>query len=126
MTLPMSNSQLDNALRERWENIYQSLHELVLLYNVYLPISAADMLEGEYTLPEGYTVRLDEAQVLDTTGQPNRFYTEKLRECILRKGALAAARTLESVLRNEGVQGLTVDPNSFVKHFVDWRYRYFG
>jgi hypothetical protein len=122
----MTNARLDDALRERWQEVYKNLYELVLLYNVYLPISAADMLKGEYTLPEGYSIREDEGLVLDPSGRPVPFHTEQLRKCNLRKGALAAARALEAVLRNESAPGLVVDPNSFVKHFVDWQYRFFG
>jgi hypothetical protein len=122
----MSNSQLDDALRERWEKVYQNLFELYLLYAVYLPISAGDMLKGEYVLPEGYTIREEEQLVVDVSGRPQPFYTEQLLKCIRRKGALAAARALVSVLRNESATGVIDNPDSFVQHFVHWQYRYFG
>jgi hypothetical protein len=126
MALPMSNSELDIALRERWEQVYQNLHELVMLYNAYLPISATEMLQSEYTLPEGYTISADGTQVLDGTGQPDAALTQALYRCNLRKSALTAARALLAVLTNDNVQWLKADHNFFVKQFVRWRYRFFG
>jgi len=126
MALPMSNSELDIALRERWEQVYQNLHELVMLYNAYLPVSAAEMLQSEYTLPEGYTISADGTQVLDASGQPDAALTRALYRCNLRKSALTAARALQALLRNESLQGLLGDHNFFVKQFVRWRFRFFG
>jgi hypothetical protein len=126
MALPMSNSELDIALRERWEQVYQNLHELVMLYNAYLPISATEMFLSDHTLPEGYTISADGSQVLDASGQPQAALTQALYRCNLRKSALAAARALQALLRNEGLQGLMGDHNFFVKQFVTWRYRFFG
>jgi hypothetical protein len=126
MALPMSNSELDIALRERWEQVYQNLHELVMLYNAYLPISATEMFLGEYTLPEGYTISADGTQVLDAAGQPDAALTQALYRCNLRKSALAAARALQAMLTNANLQGLTADHNFFVKQFVRWRFRFFG
>jgi len=126
MALPTSNSELDIALRERWEQLYQNLHELVMLYNAYLTISATDMFLSEYTLPEDYTISADGTQVLDASGQPDDALTRALYRCNLRKSALTAARALQALLRNEGLQGLMGDHNFFVKQFVTWRYRFFG
>jgi len=126
MALPMSNSELDIALRERWEQVYQNLHELVMLYNAYLTISATDMFLSEYTLPEDYTISADGTKVLDASGQPDAALTRALYRCNLRKSALTAARALQALLRNEGLQGLMGDHNFFVKQFVTWRYRFFG
>jgi hypothetical protein len=126
MALPMSNSELDIAMRERWEAVYQNLHELVMLYNAYLPISAAEMLQSEYKLPAGYTISADGTQVLDASGQPDPVLTEALYKCNLRKSALTAARALQALLRNESMQGLLGDHNFFIKHFMRWRYRFFG
>jgi hypothetical protein len=122
----MSNSELDIALRERWEQVYQNLHELVMLYNAYLTISATDMFLSEYTLPEDYTISADGTKVLDASGQPDAALTRALYRCNLRKSALTAARALQALLRNEGLQGLMGDHNFFVKQFVTWRYRFFG
>jgi hypothetical protein len=126
MALPMSNSELDVALRERWEQLYQNLQELVMLYNAYLPISATEMFLGEYTLPEGYTISADGTQVLDGTGQPDAALTQALYRCHLRKSALTAARALQAMLTNDNLQGLRADHNFFIKQFVRWRYRFFG
>ena len=126
MALPMSNSELDIALRERWEQVYQNLHELVMLYNAYLPISATDMFLSENKLPEDYTISADGTQVLDASGQPDAALTKALYRCNLRKSALAAARALQAMLRNESLHGLMADHNFFVKQFVTWRYRFFG
>ena len=126
MALPMSNSELDIALRERWEQVYQNLHELVMLYNAYLTISATDMFLSEYTLPEDYTISADGTKVLDASGQPDAALTRALYRCNLRKSALTAARALQALLCNEGLQGLMGDHNFFVKQFVTWRYRFFG
>ena len=126
MALPMSNSELDIALRERWEQVYQNLHELVMLYNAYLPISATDMFLSENKLPEDYTISPDGTKVLDASGQPDDALTRALYRCNLRKSALTAARALQALLRNEGLQGLMGDHNFFVKQFVTWRYRFFG
>jgi len=126
VALPMSNSELDIALRERWEQVYQNLHELVMLYNAYLTISATDMFLSEYTLPEDYTISADGTKVLDASGQPDAALTRALYRCNLRKSALTAARALQALLRNEGLQGLMGDHNFFVKQFVTWRYRFFG
>jgi len=126
MALPMSNSELDIALRERWEQVYQNLHDLVMLYNAYLTISATDMFLSEYTLPEDYTISADGTKVLDASGQPDAALTRALYRCNLRKSALTAARALQALLRNEGLQGLMGDHNFFVKQFVTWRYRFFG
>jgi hypothetical protein len=126
MALPMSNSELDIALRERWEQVYQNLHELVMLYNAYLTISATDMFLSENKLPEGYTISADGSQVLDASGQPQAALTQALYRCNLRKSALAAARALQAMLRNESLHGLMADHNFFVKQFVRWRYRFFG
>jgi hypothetical protein len=126
MALPMSNSELDIALRERWEQVYQNLHELVMLYNAYLTISATDMFLSENKLPEDYTISADGSQVLDASGQPQAALTQALYRCNLRKSALTAARALQALLRNEGLQGLMGDHNFFVKQFVTWRYRFFG
>jgi hypothetical protein len=126
MALPMSNSELDIALRERWEQVYQNLHELVMLYNAHLTISATDMFLSEYTLPEDYTISADGTKVLDASGQPDAALTRALYRCNLRKSALTAARALQALLRNEGLQGLMGDHNFFVKQFVTWRYRFFG
>jgi len=126
MALPMSNSELDIALRERWEQVYQNLHELVMLHNAYLPISATEMFLSDYTLPEGYTISADGTQVLDATGQPDAALTQALYKCNLRKSALTAARALQAMLRNESMQGLLGDHNFFIKQFVRWRYWLFG
>jgi hypothetical protein len=126
MALPMSNSELDIALRERWEQVYQNLQELVMLYNAYLPISAVEMFLSEYTLPEGYTISADGTQVLDASGQPDATLTQALYRCHLRKSALTAARALQALLRNESMQGLLGDHNFFIKQFMRWRYRFFG
>jgi hypothetical protein len=126
MALPMSNSELDIALRERWEQLYQNLQELVMLYNAYLPISATEMFLSEYTLPDGYSISADGSQVLDASGQPDAALTQALYKCLLRKSALTAARALQALLRNEGLQGLLGDHNFFVKQFVRWRFRFFG
>jgi len=126
MALPMSNSELDIALRERWELVYQNLHELVMLYNAYLPISATEMFLGEYTLPEGYTISADGTQVLDAGGQPDDALTAALYRCNLRKSALAAARALQAMLTNDNLLGLGADHNFFIKQFMRWRYRFFG
>jgi len=126
MALPMSNSELDIALRERWEQVYQNLHELVMLYNAYLTISATDMFLSENKLPEDYTISPDGTKVLDASGQPDAALTRALYRCNLRKSALTAARALQALLRNEGLQGLMGDHNFFVKQFVTWRYRFFG
>jgi hypothetical protein len=126
MALPMSNSELDIALRERWEQVYQNLHELVMLYNAYLTISATDMFLSENKLPEDYTISPDGTKVLDASGQPDDALTRALYRCNLRKSALTAARALQALLRNEGLQGLMGDHNFFVKQFVTWRYRFFG
>jgi len=126
MALPMSNSELDIALRERWEQVYQNLHELVMLYNAYLPISATEMFLSENTVPEGYTISADGTQVLDASGQPDARLTQALYRCNLRKSALAAARALQALLRNEDLQGLIADHNFFVKQFIRWRYRFLG
>jgi len=126
MALPMSNSELDIALRERWEQVYQNLHELVMLYNAYLPISATDMFLSENKLPEDYTISADGTQVLDASGQPDDALTRALYRCNLRKSALTAARALQALLRNESMQGLLGDHNFFIKQFMRWRYRFFG
>ena len=126
MALPMSNSELDIALRERWEQVYQNLHDLVMLYNAYLTISATDMFLSENKLPEDYTISADGTKVLDASGQPDDALTRALYRCNLRKSALTAARALQALLRNEGLQGLMGDHNFFVKQFVTWRYRFFG
>jgi len=126
MALPMSNSELDIALRERWEQVYQNLHELVMLYNAYLPISATDMFLSENKLPEDYTISADGTQVLDASGQPDAALTKALYRCNLRKSALTAAGALQALLRNESLQGLIADHNFFVKQFIRWRYRFFG
>jgi hypothetical protein len=126
MPLPMSNSELDIALRERWEQVYQNLHELVMLYNVYLPISATEMFLSDYSLPEGYTISADGSQVLDASGQPDAGLTQALYRCHVRKSALTAARALQALLCNEGLDGLTADHNFFIKQFMRWRYRFFG
>ena len=126
MGLPMSNSELDIAIRERWEQVYQNLHELVMLYNAYLTISATDMFLSENKLPEDYTISPDGTKVLDASGQPDDALTRALYRCNLRKSALTAARALQALLRNEGLQGLMGDHNFFVKQFVTWRYRFFG
>jgi hypothetical protein len=126
MALPMSNSELDIALRERWEQLYQSLQELVMLYNAYLPISATEMFLSEYTLPDGYTISADGTQVLDASGQPDAALTQALYRCNLRKSALTAARALQAMLNNDGLQGLRADHNFFIKQFVRWRFRFFG
>ena len=126
MALPMTNSELDIALRERWEQVYQNLHELVMLYNAYLPINATEMFLSENKLPEGYTISANGSQVLDATGQPDAALTQALYRCNLRKSALAAARALQALLRNEDLQGLMADHNFFVKQFIRWRYRFLG
>jgi hypothetical protein len=126
MALPMSNSELDIALRERWEQLYQNLHELVMLYNAYLPISATEMLQSEYTLPDGYSISADGSQVLDDTGQADPALTRALYRCNVRKSALIAARALQAMLTNDGLQGLRADHNFFIKQFVRWRFRFFG
>jgi hypothetical protein len=126
MALPMSNSELDIALRERWEKVYENLHELVMLYNAYLPISAAEMFLSDYTLPEGYTISADGSQVVDASGQPDAALTQALYRCNLRKSALTAARALQALLRNESLQGLLGDHNFFIKQFMRWRYWLFG
>jgi hypothetical protein len=126
MPLPMSNSELDIALRERWEQLYQSLQELVMLYNAYLPISATEMFLSEYTLPEGYTISADGSEVVDATGQPDAALTQALYRCNLRKSALTAARALLAMLTNDNVQWLRADHNFFIKQFVRWRFWFFG
>jgi len=126
MALPMSNSELDIALRERWEQVYQNLQELVMLYNAYLPISTTEMFLSENALPEGYTISADGSQVLDASGQPDAVLTEALYKCNLRKSALSAARALQALLRNESMQGLLGDHNFVIKQFMRWRYRFFG
>jgi len=126
VALPMSNSELDIALRERWEQVYQNLHELVMLYNAYLPINATEMFLSDHTLPEGYTISANGTQVVDATGQPDAALTQALYRCNLRKSALAAARALQALLRNEDLQGLMADHNFFVKQFIRWRYRFLG
>jgi len=126
MALPMSNSELDIALRERWEQVYQNLQELVMLYNAYLPISTTEMFLSENALPQGYTISADGSQVLDASGQPDAVLTEALHKCNLRKSALSAARALQALLRNESMQGLLGDHNFFIKQFMRWRYRFFG
>jgi hypothetical protein len=126
MALPMSNSELDIALRERWEQLYQNLQELVMLYNAYLPISATEMFLSEYTLPDGYSISADGTQVVDATGQPDAALTQALYRCHLRKSALTAARALQAILNNDNLQGLRADHNFFIKQFVRWRFRFFG
>jgi len=126
LALPMSNSELDIALRERWEQVYQNLHELVMLYNAYLPVSATEMFLSEYTLPEGHSISANGSQVLDASGQPDPALTQALYRCNLRKSALTAARALQALLRNESLQGLLADHNFFIRQFVRWRYRLFG